>query len=280
MTQCNGSANGGGGTVDCSLPPGSTVSPVLPITINQCNGSGNPGGSIVRCSASITTNIVPPSGGGSTGTTGTGSTGSTGASTGTATGTGAGGTTDRYDGRHTGGTTRHEHVRYDGGTTTGTAGSTGQRPVWWQHRKHHSNHGTGHDRWRNVGPGRPAGRSLPATTGGQPSPLATTGTARPPAALAAAPDRSAGGSDGGTSGGCRRSGPNTVGGGDHQRHRRNEHQRIEHRHVDDRRQITDVPIGGVAAGGGSTALAAHRGLRTPGVLLLLAGGLVLLPCAR
>jgi hypothetical protein len=102
ITQCNGSANGGGGTIDCSVPAGSTVSPALPVTINQCNGTGNPGGSTVRCTAQITTNITPPSssggGGGSSGTTGA-SGGSTGAGGGTTAGT--------------------------GGTTGGAAGSTG-----------------------------------------------------------------------------------------------------------------------------------------------------------
>jgi hypothetical protein len=58
VTQCNGSANGGGGTVRCAVNPGSTVSRAIPIRVNQCNGTGNPGGSVVSCKAGIITRIT------------------------------------------------------------------------------------------------------------------------------------------------------------------------------------------------------------------------------
>jgi len=58
VTQCNGSANGGGGTVSCTVDPQSTVSAAAPITVNQCNGTGNPGGSQVTCGVSITTRVL------------------------------------------------------------------------------------------------------------------------------------------------------------------------------------------------------------------------------
>jgi hypothetical protein len=57
VTQCNGSANGGGGSLDCSVDPASRVSRAIPIRVNQCNGSGNPGGSSVSCQASVITKI-------------------------------------------------------------------------------------------------------------------------------------------------------------------------------------------------------------------------------
>jgi hypothetical protein len=116
VTQCNGSANGGGGTIACQFDTTNRVSPALPITVNQCNGTGNPGGSTVTCRAAITTNITAAPGGGSTGgTTTTGGTtgGTTGSTTGGTTGSSTGGTT----GAGTGGTTA--------GTTTGGASGGG-----------------------------------------------------------------------------------------------------------------------------------------------------------
>jgi hypothetical protein len=58
VTQCNGSANGGAGTVDCAVDPSSQVSRAIPVRVNQCNGSGNPGGSVVSCEASLVTRIT------------------------------------------------------------------------------------------------------------------------------------------------------------------------------------------------------------------------------
>jgi hypothetical protein len=58
VTQCNGSGNGGGGTVHCTVNPGSKVSRAIPIKVSQCNGTGNVGGSAVTCSASIITNLT------------------------------------------------------------------------------------------------------------------------------------------------------------------------------------------------------------------------------
>jgi len=58
VTQCNGSANGGAGTVDCAVDPASRVSRAIPVRVNQCNGTGNPGGSVVSCEASLVTKIT------------------------------------------------------------------------------------------------------------------------------------------------------------------------------------------------------------------------------
>lgn len=54
VTQCNGSANGGGATLTCEVSADSTTSTALRVTINQCNGSGNGGGSTILCRSSIT----------------------------------------------------------------------------------------------------------------------------------------------------------------------------------------------------------------------------------
>jgi hypothetical protein len=63
VTQCNGSANGGGGTVDCAVGSASTVAPAVPVRVNQCNGTGNPGGTVLTCRTTITTNITAAAGG-------------------------------------------------------------------------------------------------------------------------------------------------------------------------------------------------------------------------
>lgn len=55
VTQCNGSGNGGGGAVHCSVDPRSRVSRAIPVKITQCNGTGNVGGSTVSCTASVIT---------------------------------------------------------------------------------------------------------------------------------------------------------------------------------------------------------------------------------
>jgi hypothetical protein len=51
ITQCNGSANGGGASLTCSAT--GTMASALVVTINQCNGSANGGGALVNCSASM-----------------------------------------------------------------------------------------------------------------------------------------------------------------------------------------------------------------------------------
>lgn len=57
ITQCNGSANGGGAQkrVTCTVATGSTESAQLAVTINQCNGSANGGGAVVTCKTELTT---------------------------------------------------------------------------------------------------------------------------------------------------------------------------------------------------------------------------------
>ncbi|MFN2569721.1 MAG: hypothetical protein ABR564_09005 [Candidatus Dormibacteria bacterium] len=91
ITQCNGSANGGGNyggqnAVKCTVLP-STEAAALRVTINQCNGSANGGGSSVTCTAQITNNVSPAS---STATPTPTST--TGSGTGTTSSFGPGGT--------------------------------------------------------------------------------------------------------------------------------------------------------------------------------------------
>jgi hypothetical protein len=64
ITQCNGSASGGGrggvGLERVQCDASGTVSDLLPVTIVQCNGSANGNGDLVTCSARITTNILAP----------------------------------------------------------------------------------------------------------------------------------------------------------------------------------------------------------------------------
>ncbi|MCU1413559.1 MAG: hypothetical protein JWN80_899 [Microbacteriaceae bacterium] len=75
VTQCNGSANGGGGDgrVICTVNPGDGSA--LPVGITQCNGSANGGGSTVTCSSSVrnifTAAAVAPPARGSAGSGGT-----------------------------------------------------------------------------------------------------------------------------------------------------------------------------------------------------------------
>ncbi|PRY69902.1 hypothetical protein B0I08_10124 [Glaciihabitans tibetensis] len=59
INQCNGSTNGGGSFVTCSVNPLSTQTRAVPVSINQCNGSANGGGSVLTCSASIENRILP-----------------------------------------------------------------------------------------------------------------------------------------------------------------------------------------------------------------------------
>jgi hypothetical protein len=95
VTQCNGSANGGG-TYASELAAGCTVTgadSALPVTINQCNGTSNGGGSAVTCMATVSDVFVPASTTSTTPTPAASGTGGTTAAGGTAAGgTAAGGT--------------------------------------------------------------------------------------------------------------------------------------------------------------------------------------------
>ena len=54
ITQCNGSAGGGGLVAPSTCDASGTVSSSLPVTVNQCNNSVNGGGSMINCSTTIT----------------------------------------------------------------------------------------------------------------------------------------------------------------------------------------------------------------------------------
>jgi hypothetical protein len=56
ITQCNGSANGGGASLTCTAT--GTMASALVVTIAQCNGSANGGGALANCSATMTNNVV------------------------------------------------------------------------------------------------------------------------------------------------------------------------------------------------------------------------------
>jgi hypothetical protein len=112
VTQCNGSANGGG-TYAGEPAAGCTVTgadSALPVTINQCNGTSNGGGSAVTCTATVADVFVPaattptPAASGTGGTSATGGTVAGGLAGGSGGAVGAGGST---------------------GTASGGAGATG-----------------------------------------------------------------------------------------------------------------------------------------------------------
>jgi hypothetical protein len=112
VTQCNGSANGGG-TYAGEPAAGCTVTgadSALPVTINQCNGTSNGGGSAVTCMATMADVFVPASTAPTPAATGTGGTAAGGA---TASGGLAGGSGGAVG---AGGST---------GTASGAAGATG-----------------------------------------------------------------------------------------------------------------------------------------------------------
>ncbi|WP_331095116.1 LPXTG cell wall anchor domain-containing protein [Lacisediminihabitans sp.] len=56
VQQCNGSANGDGGLVTCTVTIAGEGA-ALPVSVNQCNGSENGGGSTVTCTYAVS-NIV------------------------------------------------------------------------------------------------------------------------------------------------------------------------------------------------------------------------------
>ena len=107
VTQCNGSANGGG-TYAGEPAAGCTVTgadSALPVTINQCNGTSNGGGSAVTCTATVADVFVPastttptPAASGTGGTTATGGTAAGGLAGGSGGAVGAGGSTGTASG--------------------------------------------------------------------------------------------------------------------------------------------------------------------------------------
>lgn len=90
VTQCNGSVNGGGGSMTCTVSTRTTSNSAFGFIANQCNDSDNGGGATTVCSVDISNVIVPAAdtggdtGGGTGGDTG-GGTGGTGGGTPTAT---------------------------------------------------------------------------------------------------------------------------------------------------------------------------------------------------
>ena len=85
IDQCNDSINGETNvSIQCTVGA-STVSSALPILVDQCNGSDNGGGSLLECSVSISTTFVPADDGGGDG----GGSGGDGSAGGSGDGTGA-----------------------------------------------------------------------------------------------------------------------------------------------------------------------------------------------
>ena len=58
VTQCNGSVNGGGGSMTCSVSPSSTANSAFTFIVNQCNDSANGGGARIVCSVDISTVVL------------------------------------------------------------------------------------------------------------------------------------------------------------------------------------------------------------------------------
>jgi LPXTG-motif cell wall-anchored protein len=58
VTQCNGSVNGGGGSMTCSVSPSTTSNSAFDFLANQCNGSANGGGGLVECETDISTVVL------------------------------------------------------------------------------------------------------------------------------------------------------------------------------------------------------------------------------
>lgn len=59
VTQCNGSVNGGGGSMTCTVAPGSTSNSAFAFLANQCNDSANGGGARIVCTVDISTVVLP-----------------------------------------------------------------------------------------------------------------------------------------------------------------------------------------------------------------------------
>ena len=58
VTQCNGSVNGGGGSMTCSVSPSTTSNSAFRFLANQCNGSANGGGALIVCTTDISTVVL------------------------------------------------------------------------------------------------------------------------------------------------------------------------------------------------------------------------------
>lgn len=58
VTQCNGSVNGGGGSMTCSVSPSSTSNSAFAFIVNQCNDSANGGGARIVCTVDISTVVL------------------------------------------------------------------------------------------------------------------------------------------------------------------------------------------------------------------------------
>lgn len=65
ITQCNGSVNGGGGSMTCSVDPSLTSSnSAFNFLTNQCNGSANGGGALIECTVDMSTVVLTADTGG------------------------------------------------------------------------------------------------------------------------------------------------------------------------------------------------------------------------
>lgn len=67
VTQCNGSVNGGGGSMTCTVSPSTTSNSAFAFIVNQCNDSANGGGARIVCSVDISTVVLAADTGGGTG---------------------------------------------------------------------------------------------------------------------------------------------------------------------------------------------------------------------
>lgn len=76
VTQCNGSVNGGGGSMTCTVSPSTTSNSAFAFIVNQCNDSANGGGARIVCTVDISTVVLAADTGGDTGRDTGGDTGS------------------------------------------------------------------------------------------------------------------------------------------------------------------------------------------------------------
>jgi hypothetical protein len=58
VTQCNGSVNGGGGSMTCTVSASTTSNSGFNFLANQCNGSSNGGGGLIVCTVDIKTVVL------------------------------------------------------------------------------------------------------------------------------------------------------------------------------------------------------------------------------
>lgn len=59
ITQCNGSVNGGGGSMTCVAATTSTSNSAFDFLVNQCNDSANGAGARIECTVDISTVVLP-----------------------------------------------------------------------------------------------------------------------------------------------------------------------------------------------------------------------------